>query len=159
MLLAIGKIVGLHNIRAASRMNKEVVVFISEVHMVSSVVEQGLAVHPDLFLLFSPLDTPAVKVNVSNALPFIRNDDLCAQVSKFGTIVSKITMLPIHSGRGEFKHVMTFKRVLYMILPENEQKLNVVLHAKINGHVHRMYTAVHIERFRCEVRQSFPARC
>jgi len=94
VLLAIGKIVGLHNIRAATRMNKKVVVFVSEVHMVTSVVEQGLAVHPDLFLLVSPLDTPAVKVNVSNAPPFIRNNDLCAQLSKFGTIVSKITMVP-----------------------------------------------------------------
>ena len=54
VLLALGKIVGLHNIRAASRMNKKVVVFFSEVHMVTSVVEQGLAVHPDLFLLVSP---------------------------------------------------------------------------------------------------------
>ena len=108
VLLAIGKIVGLHNICAASRMNKKVVVFVSEVHMVTSIVEQGLAVHPDLFLLVSPLDTPAVKVNVSNAPPFIRNDDLCAQLSKFGTIVSKITMVPIHSGRGDFKHAITY---------------------------------------------------
>ena len=55
VLLAIGKIVGLHNIHAASRMNKKVVVFVSEVHMVTSVVEQGLVVHPDLFLLVSPI--------------------------------------------------------------------------------------------------------
>ena len=111
VLKAIGKIVGLHNIRAASQMNKKVVVLVSVVHMVTSVVEQGLIVHPDLFLLVSPLDTPAVKVNVSNTPPFIRNNDLCAQLSKFSTIVSKITIVPIHSGSGEFKHMMTFKRV------------------------------------------------
>ena len=55
MLLAIGKIIGSYNIRAASQMNKKVVVFVSEVHMVTSVVEQGLVIHPDLFLLVSPI--------------------------------------------------------------------------------------------------------
>ena len=40
--------------------------------------------------------------------------------------------------------MMTFKRVLYMILPENEQKLNVVLPEKINGHVYRMYASTDV---------------
>ena len=37
---------------------------------------------------------------------------------------------------------MTFKRVIDMIMPKNEQKLNVVLHAKINGHVDKIYASM-----------------
>ena len=101
--------------------------------MVTLILEQGLLIHPDLFLIVSPLDTPAVEVNVSNALPFLQNDDLCAQLSKFGSIVSKITMVPMHSGSGELKYVMTIKSVVNMILPKNMQKLNCLfLQAKLS---------------------------
>ena len=47
VLSAIGNIVGLHNIRAASRMNKKFVVFVSKEHMV---VEQGLFIEPNTYL-------------------------------------------------------------------------------------------------------------
>ena len=46
VLSPIGNIVGSHNIRAACRMNKKFVVFVSEEHMVAMVIEHGLFIEP-----------------------------------------------------------------------------------------------------------------
>ena len=42
VILAVGEIIGLENVKAASRMNKHVVIFVSIVNMVAQVVEHGL---------------------------------------------------------------------------------------------------------------------
>ena len=52
MLLAIVKIVGFHNIHAASRLNKKVVVFVSEVHMVTPLWNKTFSYTPTCFSLF-----------------------------------------------------------------------------------------------------------
>ena len=87
VLLAIGNIIGSHHIRAASHMDKKLVIFVSDVHMVNSVVERGLFVEPDLYLTVSSLQTPATKINITNVPPFIKNEELCAQLRRFGTVV------------------------------------------------------------------------
>ena len=53
-------------------------------------------------------------------------------------------MVPLYSSSGKFKHVMTFKRVVYMILPENVNQLNVVFSAKIDDHVYKMYASTDV---------------
>ena len=141
MLSAIGNIVGLHNIRAASRMNKKFVVFVSEEHMVATVVEHGLFIEPNTYLSMFALQAPTVKVNNNNIPPFIRNQDLCNQLNKFGKVVSRISMVPMRHVSDKFKHVMSFKRVVYMILPENGKTLNVVLSVKIDGFEYKMFAS------------------
>ena len=87
VLLAIGNIIGSHHIRAASRMDKKLVIFVSDVHMVNSVVERGLFIEPDFYLTVSSLQTPMTKINITNVPPFIKNEELCAQLRRFGTVV------------------------------------------------------------------------
>ena len=108
VLSAIGNIVGSHNIRAASRMNKKFVVFVSEEHMVATIVEHGLFIEPNIYLSMFALQKPTVKVNVSNIPPFIKNQDLCNQLNHFGKVVSRISMVPMRNVNDKFKHVMSF---------------------------------------------------
>ena len=106
--------------------------------MVATVVEQGLFIEPNTYLSVLTFQAPTVKVNISNIPPFIKNQDSCNQLNKFDEVVSKISMVPMRNVSDKFKHGMSFKRVVHMILPENEKTLNVVLSAKNNGFEYKM---------------------
>ena len=62
-----GNIVGLHNIRAASRMNKKFVVFVLEEHMVATVVEHGLFIEPNTYLSVFALQAQQLKLTSRQA--------------------------------------------------------------------------------------------
>ena len=121
VLSTIGNIVGSHNIRAACRMNKKFVVFVSEEHVVVTIVEHGLFIEPNTYLSVFALQAPTVEITITNIPPFPRNQDLCNQLNRFGKVVWRISMVPMCNVSDKFKHVMSFKRVVYMILPENEK--------------------------------------
>ncbi len=60
ILLAIGDLIDVSNIRAASRMNHKIVVFVSQIRLADIVVQNGLTLGDDLFVPVSLMDTPAV---------------------------------------------------------------------------------------------------
>ncbi|KAI3365345.1 hypothetical protein L3Q82_010129, partial [Scortum barcoo] len=72
---AVGEVVGFESIKSASRMNSAVVIFLDEVVKVERVVEAGIVLR-DTFTPVYPLVNPSKKITVSNAPPFIKNDDL-----------------------------------------------------------------------------------
>ena len=61
LIVGVGEIIGIENVKAVSRMNKKIVFLVSQVPMVAQVVECGLFFDPDIYVPFSPLDTPAKK--------------------------------------------------------------------------------------------------
>ena len=71
LVIATGNVVGTDKVRAASRMNKRVVIFVSETKLVHEIVSTGLSTDDGHFVLVSPLDTPAMKVIISNVPPFL----------------------------------------------------------------------------------------
>ena len=91
LVIATGNIVGTDKVRAASRMNKRVVIFVSETELVHEIVSTGLSTDDGHFVLVSPLDTPAVKVMISNAPPLLKNQTLISELSHYGPVVSQIT--------------------------------------------------------------------
>ena len=72
----IGNMVGFEKVRAASRMNKRVVVFVSDDHLVHDIVSTGISTENGCFILASPLATTSTKIVLSNVPPFIRNEAL-----------------------------------------------------------------------------------
>ena len=90
LVIATGNGIGTDKVRAASRMNKRVVIFVSETELVQEIVSTD----DGHFVLVSPLDTPAVKVIISNSPPFLKNQTLISELSRYGPVVSQITMLP-----------------------------------------------------------------
>lgn len=69
VLLADADQIGHENINSASRMNKAVVVFLKNEHLVKTMIENGIWVK-EMYVPVTPLSAPATKVTVSNAFHF-----------------------------------------------------------------------------------------
>jgi len=94
IVLVFGDVIDVEHVRAASCMNQKVVVFDSDERFVHDVVSSGLTTHSGHFVMASPMDVPAMKIIVSNVPPFVSNQQLVSVLSRYGKIVSKISMIP-----------------------------------------------------------------
>ena len=139
LIVVVGEIIGIENVEAVSRMNKKIVFFVSQVPMVVQVVERGLFFDPDIYVPFPPLDTPAKKVVISNLPPFIKCDQIVSQLKRYGTVVTPLTMIPFRRRNDKFKHIMSFSRIVYMILPPGVSGFQAILPFKIEGHTYMGY--------------------
>jgi len=70
-VIAVSAAIGGANIRSTSRMNKAIVLFLSESQMVDNLIKTGLVIK-DIFVPLLPLSTPAKKFILSNTLPFVK---------------------------------------------------------------------------------------
>ena len=71
VVIAIGNMVGMDKIHAASGMNNRVVVFVSEESLVHEIVAAGLSTNNGQYIIVSTLDSPGVKIVLSNVPEFI----------------------------------------------------------------------------------------
>ncbi|KAI3374546.1 hypothetical protein L3Q82_021112 [Scortum barcoo] len=91
-----GEVVGYGSVKSASRMNGAVLIFLDSPEKVSDVVVSGVVIQ-DSFTPVHPLVNPARKITISNVPPFIRNEVLAKELSRFGQLVSPIKMLSLGS--------------------------------------------------------------
>lgn len=124
--LAVGEEVGHENIVSASRMNSAVVVFVKTVDLANQLVERGIVIN-GIFTPVLPLSTPSKKVTLSNVPPFIPNEVLIGLLARYGKTVSPIKMIPIGTKSPLLKHVVSFRRYVYMILQDNIDELDLSL--------------------------------
>ncbi len=124
VLLAMGEVVGHENIVSASRMNKAVVVFCKDEKLVNSLVEKGIVVS-DTLLQVMPLRAPATKVTISNAPPFIPNEQILKELSRFGKFAGSIKMVPLGCKNAALKHVLSFRRQVFMFLNAQTEFLDI----------------------------------
>lgn len=130
VLMAVGEEIGYENISSASRMNKAVVVFVKDESQVNRLLSNGIVVSGE-FVIVSPLVAPTTKVTVSNVPPFVTNDEIERGLSRYGKFASAIRVLPLGCKNEALKHVMSFRRQVFMFL--NEPDLDVsfrVFHEK-----------------------------
>ena len=118
VLTAIAGKVGPEKIGSASRMSKAVVVFFKKESVAYEVIESGLWVR-DTFLPVTPLSAPATKVTISNVLPFIGDDEIKRELTRFGKFASSMTMIPLGCKNPALKHVFSFRRQVFMFLNES----------------------------------------
>ncbi|MGH0118482.1 UNVERIFIED_CONTAM: hypothetical protein FKN15_016817 [Acipenser sinensis] len=105
-------------------MNKAIVVFLSLETLVNKIIEEGFSVN-GAFISALPLSTPLRKVVLSNVPPFIPNAVIERELARYGKIMSPIRMIPQGCKNPEVKHVMSFRRQVF-VLPHNPgQDLNV----------------------------------
>ena len=88
VVLAIGSIIGFGEVRAVSRMNKRVIVFVSDEEHVALIVQQGLSLNSGHFVMTYPFDTPAQKVVISNVPPFLSSNVILKTLQRYGHCVS-----------------------------------------------------------------------
>lgn len=124
--LAIGMLIGYENILSASRMNGAVVVFVKTIELANQLVETGVDIG-GIFAQVLPLSTPSKRVTLANVPPFIKNEVLVEMLSRYGKLVSTIKMIPIGGKSSLLKHVVSFRRYVYMILKDNVEDLDLTL--------------------------------
>ena len=73
----------------------------------------------------SPLSTPSTRVVVANLPPFITDDQIRKELSRFGKFASGFRVLSAGFQADAVKHVVSFRRQVFMFLNNNEQQLNV----------------------------------
>jgi len=94
VLVVVGGIIGFENILSASRMNKAVIVFLKTEQLVNQVSENGLWIK-ETFVPVTPLTAPATKVTVSNVPPFVSNDAIVKELSRYGKVASPVRNIPL----------------------------------------------------------------
>ncbi len=143
--LAAGEVVGHEHIMSASRMNSATVVFLSSVEKANELVETGIVVD-NLFTPVLPLSMPSKKVLLSNVPPFVSDETLVRIMSRYGKLVSPIKMIPVSCKSPLLKHVVSFRRFLFMILKEDEE-LDLSLHLKVDDCDYIIYATT--EKMKC----------
>lgn len=88
----------------------------------------------------------AKKIILSNLPPIISNDILLKELSRHGQIVSATVMLRSGCKSAKLKHVVSFRRWVYMIPNNENEELNIVMKFKIHGFDHTIFATT--ETFR-----------
>lgn len=136
VLVAVGEQIGFGNISSASRMNKAVVIFVKEEEVANRLVINGIVVSGD-FINVSPLVTPTTRITVSNVPPFINNDEIERGLVRYGKFASAIKMVPLRCKNAALKHVMSFRRQVFMFL--NEPELDISFRVWHEGKAYMVY--------------------
>lgn len=131
-VLVVGEVVGHSSIRSASRMNGAVVLFLDKVEKVNTIVENGVVLNGSLIKVF-PLMNPARKVLLSNVPPFISDEALKRELSRYGQLVSAIKKIPLGCKSPLLKHVVSFRRQVHMILRSDIDELNITFKFRVDS--------------------------
>ncbi|XP_058238815.1 uncharacterized protein LOC131348153 [Hemibagrus wyckioides] len=79
-----------------------------------------------------PLSMPSKKVTLSNVPPFISDEILLEALSRHGKPVSSIKRIPITSQSPLLKHIVSFRRFMYMII-KDDAKLDIAFNFHVDG--------------------------
>ncbi|KAI2646015.1 putative 149 kDa protein [Labeo rohita] len=129
--MAVGEVVGHECILSASRMNNAMVIFLNSIERVNELVEHGVVIGGE-FVSVLPLSQPSKRVTLSNVPPFLSDDILTNALSRYGKIVSPIKKIPISSVSPLLKHIVSFRRFVYMIV-QDDAELDLSLSFKVDG--------------------------
>jgi len=130
--LAVGEIVGHDHIVSASRMNSAIVIFFKTIEKANEVVQSGVVLDGSLVTVL-PLSTPSKKVILSNVPPFIKDEILVQELSRYGKLVSPIKKIPLGCKSPLVKHLVSFRRQVFMVLKNGIDEIDLVFKFKIEG--------------------------
>lgn len=136
--LAIGDVVGHEHIKSASRMNNAIVVFLGTVEKAREIIASGIVINDTLTPVL-PLSTPATKVIISNAPPFISDDMIESNLLRYGRVVSSMRKINLGCKSPLLKHVVSFRRQVYMVLDNNGEDLDLTMKLKVGGFEYTVY--------------------
>ncbi len=94
-------------------MNKAVVVFLKDEQLVHRLIESGISVS-GTFVHVQLLVTPTSKVTISNVPPFISDAEIERELTRFGKLASGIRMVPLGCKNANLKHVLSFRRQVFV---------------------------------------------
>ncbi|KAK3517732.1 hypothetical protein QTP70_016978 [Hemibagrus guttatus] len=131
-------------------MNSAIVVFLNDVDKVRKLTQNGIVVNNEMILV-SPLSSPAKKVMLSNVPPFISDEAIGKELSRYGQMVSPIKKIPLGCKSPLVKHLVSFRRMVFMVLKEGVGELNVVFKFTVEGFDYNIFVSsdTDIKCFKC----------
>lgn len=128
--LAVGEVVGHENIMSASRMNSAIVIFFNTIEKANEIVQRGIIIDGVLTPVL-PISLPSKRVTLSNVPPFISDVVLTQALSRYGKLISSIKKIPIGRVSPLLKHVVSFRRSVYMVV-NNDADLDLKLNFRVD---------------------------
>lgn len=139
-VLAVGDVVDCSSVLAASRMNGAVVMFLESIEKVNTVVQTGIVIK-DTFIQVMPLVRPAKRITISNVPPYMTDEALINELTRYGQVISTIKMIHYGGKSEQSKHVICYRRQVYMVLKSGVEELNVAFKFKIDGFDHVIFVS------------------
>ena len=160
VLLAMCKVIGGgKKIKSASRMNKAIVVFLSETALVDKLIEEGLVIK-DLFVQVLPLSSPAKRVVLSNVPPYFEDEILERILSRYGKQTAPIRPVLVGFKKQTLFHVESFRLQTFMILSEQHRDLDVAVKLTQGGKDYVIYISTNsMKCFACGEHGHFKGSC
>ena len=109
-------------------------------------VETGIVVNNMLVSVFL-LTTPAKQLTTSNILPFISDDVLVRELSRYGKIISPIKKMSLGCKSPLLKHIVSHRRQVLMILNKKDEELNLVFNVRVDDFDYAVF--VNSGSFKC----------
>ncbi|XP_075308533.1 uncharacterized protein LOC142370003 [Odontesthes bonariensis] len=149
VLLAVGDQVGHANLSYASRMNREVVVFVKEERLVADLLASGVTLN-GMYLQVSPLAVPSTRVTVSGVPPFIPNEALERELQRFGKMASGFKTVGLGCKSDKLRHVQSFRRQCFMFLNCPSQTVDVSFRVRHGEGLYMVYASTgNMKCFEC----------
>ena len=147
--IAVAQVVGYRSILSASRMNSAFVLFLDDVNKVNEIVASGIVLN-DSYTPVMPLIQPAKKILLSNVPPFIKDEVIQRELVRHGKIVSQFKKITLNCKSAQLKHVVSFRRQVYMILNNENAELNLAIKFRIDDFDYVIYvTSETMKCFKC----------
>jgi hypothetical protein len=121
-LRAIADTIGGINIKYASRLSGgRICVYLAAESFVQELCAPGGINISDSFIPCRPYVMASRRVVLSNVLPDIPNETLLPLLHTFGKPTSHISQLSISTTHADLKHIKSFRRLVYMLIPSMEK--------------------------------------
>lgn len=154
---AIAREVGDSQIVAASRMNHSVVVFLKTIGNVESVSASGVSIG-HRFVSVEPFVRPATKLILSNVPPFLPSIYITNSLAQYGRVVSNLRPIPLGCKRPSLKHVISFRRQVYIFLCS--ENINGLMPVEYEGRVYNLYVSTdEMKCFQCGSQSHIRRNC
>ena len=83
-------------------------------------------------MMASPMLTLVTRVAISTVLPFISHDKIMSVLSSYGKMMPRMSMIPLGCRNEHVNHAMSFRRQVYMVLPDRGEDKGLNISFKIN---------------------------
>ncbi|XP_023723410.1 uncharacterized protein LOC111873162 [Cryptotermes secundus] len=131
--------IGGSNIKYASRLGGgRICIYLAAETYVKQICTPGGINIGDNFIQCRPYIMASKRVVLSNVLPDIPDDVIQPLLQTFGKPTSQITQLPISTTHPDLKHIKSFRRLVYMIIP-NMEKMPSTLNIRYDGVAYVIY--------------------
>ena len=130
--LAVGAVVGYQHVKSASRMNGAAVLFLDSIEKAREIIQQGVILRNTLCPVL-PLSSPSRKVIISNVPPFIKDELILKELERYGRVVSSIRKISLGCKSPLLKHLVSFRRQVYMVLRNSGEDLNITMKFKVDS--------------------------